>query len=71
MELGSDRFSLGEVPSMSVGNELDCECVLGFDRCAYSLSLTDTGFLTLICIRVFMYVQVYVHVCVCACAGRG
>lgn len=56
MELGSDRFSLGEVPSMSVGNELDCEWVLGFDRCAYSLSLTDTGFLTLICIRVFMYV---------------
>lgn len=34
MELGSDRFSLGEVPSVSVVNELDCEWVLGFDRCA-------------------------------------
>lgn len=51
MELGSDRFSLGEVPSMSVGDELDCEWVLGFDK-----SLTDTGFLALTCICVFVYV---------------
>lgn len=56
MELGSDKFSLGEVPSMSVGDELDCEWVLGFDKCVYCLSLTDTGFLTLTCICVFVYV---------------
>lgn len=38
MELGSDGFSVGEVPSMPVGGELGCEWMLGFDRCVCRLS---------------------------------